>query len=134
MIRRLELIEDRLKEESETRHERNSRIISIVEEERLARMELAKTVKSIEKSIEELRQMHRDVLESLKGNWSHAGVVSNVRDHDARIDKTNARIKKVEDDFAARKSFFAGIVMAVGAVGSAIGAGIAILAEILFGR
>lgn len=127
LIHRLERIENRMKEDQDTRHDRNAQVFSVIEEERLERMKMSVTVAESKEEIGELRKMHEDVLESLKGNWSHAGIVSNLRDVESSLKNVRANVKSLEIELSNKKAFFMGMAAAIGAVGSIIGAGIALI-------
>lgn len=114
MLHRLEAIERKMDDEREMRHDRNQKILEVIDEERVARMDLEQLVRDMRSSINDLADMHKQVLELLQGSWGREGM---VKEH-AELKEDMSKFKLWRSN---QKAFFAGMAAICGIVGSFFG-------------
>lgn len=102
-IERLKQIEDEQRASKEARHELNASICRIMDEERIARLEIERSVQTIADRVDRL-------LTLMEGSFGRKGMV-------AQQDNIDSRVHALEEWKSQQKAFIAGVA----AVGSLIG-------------
>jgi uncharacterized coiled-coil DUF342 family protein len=108
LVHRLESIERHLSEAREKRQDSNAQIKRVIDEGRVERMEM-------QTEISELKEMHKDVLELLKGSWGREGMVG---EHENLLKE----VKDIQGRLSSQKAFIAGMGAAFGVLGGLISA------------
>jgi len=112
-----------LSDNREKRHDRNQHINQVIDQETIARLKLEDRVKEQEVSIDELKTMHRELIDVLRGSWGRAGVVEEQSSH-------GRRIQALEEWKTNIRSFVGGAVF----VGSAVGAVLGFILNLIFSK
>lgn len=113
-IERMAKIENDIREATENRHVRNSRIVTVIDEERNARMKLEKTVASMAERVDRL-------LNVMEGAFGRPGMV-------VQQDSIEHRVYTLETWKTQQKAFIAGVA----AVGSLVGGLVVAAAQALW--
>lgn len=126
----LKLLGTRLDEDQQTRHERNTIIYEVIDEERIERMKLEDSVKT-------LVLQQTELLGVIKGSWHDEGLFKEFRkfrkdvetwtDKIEKIDNIDERVKHIESRYNVSKGFINGATFIISLIASAIGAIIGII-------
>jgi len=103
-------IENDIREAQDSRHERNSKIYSVIDEERLARMKLEKTVADMAERVDRL-------LNVMEGTFGRPGMV-------VQQDSIEHRVHSLENWKTQQKAFVAGVAAVGSIIGGVIVAGV----------
>lgn len=126
VIERLTILEEKLKEDRKLRHELNSHLSSVVDEERKERMELSESMDAATYSIGRLEKMHTEVLEVLKGSWHQVGMVNEFKN-------IQSRVTEIERKDTRRAAFISGMMIVASTLGAVIGVGLKVMVDFLRG-
>ena len=132
LTHRLRQLEGDIKMAAQEREERNAAIASVIDGERMSRLQmqdqldrLEVSTTSLTRSMRELAEMHRDVMIYLKGGIDEgSGLI-----HEHREDRR--RITSLEEKELKRNSFMAGVGAVAGLFGALMGSGVVFLADFL---
>ena len=114
----LKRVNEKIQEDSNNRHSSNEAIAQVIDTERL-------NIINLEEQISSLAEMHRELLEIIRGTWANPGIVNKINTLKEEVKDINEHTKEFEESVKLKasnqKAFIAGIMFIGSVTGSIIG-------------
>ena len=122
-LARLAALEADNKRIHESRHEANARVIEVIEQERISRMELEQTVTSVAKSVADLTSTVKDLVTAMGGGaFGQSGLVAQVAAIQASIATMQAEARQYREQLDAKLNEGRGMLRLAAWGGAILGA------------